>query len=179
MINANTRRIEFAGENDIEELARLYDETNDFLEAGVNYPGWRKGVYPTKADAVAAFAENSLIVLRVEEKIAGALVLNQLPEDAYAQASWGVAASPSEVFVIRTLAVHPSFTKQGVAKDLLCYCEAHARGQNAKAIRLDVAIQNAPAIALYESCGYRYIGTVDLGLPYEHLKWFRLYERAL
>lgn len=48
-----------------------------------------------------------------------------------------------------------------------------------KSIRLDVSVDNMPAIALYEKLGYSYIGTVDLGLPYEHLKWFKLYEMVL
>ncbi len=45
-----------------------------------------------------------------------------------------------------------------------------------KIIRLDVAIQNIPSITLYEKSGYRYVETVDFGLGYEHLVWFKLYE---
>ena len=31
---------------DIDELARLYDDLNDFLDSDINHPGWIKGVYP-------------------------------------------------------------------------------------------------------------------------------------
>ncbi|BCJ94458.1 hypothetical protein acsn021_20270 [Anaerocolumna cellulosilytica] len=34
--------IEKGNESDIEELALLYDELNDYLAKGINYPGWKK-----------------------------------------------------------------------------------------------------------------------------------------
>ena len=33
---------------DIDELARLYDDLNDFLSSDINHPGWIKGVYPVR-----------------------------------------------------------------------------------------------------------------------------------
>jgi len=81
--------------------------------------------------------------------------------------------------VIRTLVVRPSFLKQGVSQKLLDFTKNHAVASGCKTIRLDVTQQNAPAAALYEKKGYAYIDTVDLGLPYEHLKWFKLYELML
>lgn len=65
---------------------------------------------------------------------------------------------------------------QGVARQLMAFAKEYAVSLFMRAIRLDVSINNTPAIKLYEQWGYKYIGTVDLGLPYEHLKWFRLYE---
>ena len=37
--------------SDINELEALYNDLNDALEKGVNYPGWKKGVYPVRSDA--------------------------------------------------------------------------------------------------------------------------------
>ena len=31
--------------NDIDEIEQLYNDLNDYLAAGVNYPGWRKGIF--------------------------------------------------------------------------------------------------------------------------------------
>ena len=31
---------------DLEELTSLYDDLNDYLEAHINYPGWKKGGLP-------------------------------------------------------------------------------------------------------------------------------------
>ena len=36
---------------DIEEISKLYDDVCDYLCTHENYPGWKKGVYPTKDDA--------------------------------------------------------------------------------------------------------------------------------
>ena len=32
---------------DIEEISKLYDDVCDYLFEHENYPGWKKGVYPT------------------------------------------------------------------------------------------------------------------------------------
>jgi RimJ/RimL family protein N-acetyltransferase len=59
------------------------------------------------------------------------------------------------------------------------FAETYAIEQKMKTIRLDVSIRNAPAISLYEKCGYHYVGTVDLGLNIPGLVWFKLYELIL
>ncbi|WP_312648537.1 hypothetical protein [Aminipila sp.] len=41
-----------ASNHDIDELEQLYDELNDYLESTINFPGWKKGVYPTRKDAI-------------------------------------------------------------------------------------------------------------------------------
>ena len=66
-----------------------------------------------------------------------------------------------------------------VACELMQFAHEYAVEQKIKSIRLDVSVHNIPAIALYEKLGYKYIGTVDLGLNYDHLKWFKLYEKLL
>ena len=38
---------------DIDELEELYDNLNDYLSATTNYPGWIKGIYPVRENAVA------------------------------------------------------------------------------------------------------------------------------
>lgn len=172
-------KIEIGTKEDIEQLDRLYNDLNEYLEKGINYPGWLKGVYPIRETAEMGIAENNLFVLKVKSDIAGSIILNHKPENAYNEVIWSINANKDEVIVIHTLAVHPHFMKYGVAQKLMDFAELYALQENAKSIRLDVAVQNAPAISLYEKCGYDYIGTVDLGLPYEHLKWFKLYELVL
>lgn len=36
---------------DIDELAQLYDDLNDFLDSDINHPGWIKGVYTDYTDS--------------------------------------------------------------------------------------------------------------------------------
>ena len=44
---------------DIEEISKLYDDVCDYLCTHENYPGWKKGVYPTKDDAESGIKEGT------------------------------------------------------------------------------------------------------------------------
>lgn len=164
---------------DIHELENLYNVLNDYLEANINYPGWIKHVYPTKETATEGIKEDNLFVIEIDDKIAGSIILNNKPEAAYYQAQWRIKADYEDIIVIHTLVTHPGYMRRGVASTLMRFAKDHAIELNKKAIRLDVSVKNTSAIALYEKHGYKYIATVDLGLGYEHLKWFRLYELIL
>ena len=59
-------RIRKAELRDVVAVAALYDELNDYLSKHVNYPGWRRGVYPTHEDAEASAQENALFVEEAE-----------------------------------------------------------------------------------------------------------------
>lgn len=164
---------------DVNELEALYNELNDYLSSSINYPGWIKHIYPIKEDAIKGVNEGSLFVLREEGTIVGSIILNHIPEDAYSQGKWFVDTDYKNILVVRTLVVHPLFMKKNIGMLLMQFAKQHAISKQLKSIRLDVSEKNIPAIRLYEKSGYNYIGTVDLGLPYEHLKWFRLYELVL
>lgn len=171
--------IELGSEKDIDELARLYDNLNDSLAAGSNYPGWKKGIYPVRENAEDGVANKTLYVARENGKIVGTVILNHEPEAAYHTAAWGMEADYNDVFVVHTFAVAPTHSGRGIGKSLLDFAQQLAERTNIKAIRLDVFEKNAPAISLYEKCGFRYVDTVDLGLSNFGLDWFRLYEKIL
>ncbi|MBS5933326.1 MAG: GNAT family N-acetyltransferase [Clostridiales bacterium] len=171
--------IELGNEKDIDELEKLYDDLNDYLAAGINYPGWLKGVYPIREDAVKGIEEGYLYVARYNDEIVGSIILNHEPEDAYNQANWEIEADYSDIVVIHTFAVHPKFMKNGIGQKLMEFATSHSKEIKAKAIRLDVFEKNVPAIKLYEKHGYRYIDTVDLGYGEYGLDWFKLYEKVL
>jgi len=164
---------------DIDELETLYNELNDHFSLITNYPGWIKGIYPVRQTAIDGIEDNSLFVCRVDGKIAGSVILNHHPEEAYHQVQWQTPDQYQNIFVIHTLVVHPYFFKQGIGEKLMDFAKQQAIARGIKSIRLDVSVNNMPAIRLYEKMEYKYVGTVDLGLEYEHLKWFRLYELAL
>ena len=73
---------------DIDELEKLYNELNDYLAATINYPGWIKGIYPIREDAVAGVNDNMLYVARTDGRIAGSVILNHQPEKAYENVRW-------------------------------------------------------------------------------------------
>lgn len=164
---------------DIAALAALYDTLNDYLEQHTNYPGWRKGIYPTQEDARQGISENALFVAQVGGEIAGTFILRHRPEEAYALADWKTELAYSEIFVIYTLAVHPRYLHRGVGKTIMEFICAYAAQEGAKALRLDVYERNLPAIRLYEGMGFQYVDTVDLGYGMYGLDRFRLYQKLL
>jgi [ribosomal protein S18]-alanine N-acetyltransferase len=59
---------------------------------------------------------------------------------------------------IYSLAVDVRFARRGVGQALLQACEKYARQHGRAALTLEVRYDNAPAIALYEKCGFRQFG---------------------
>ncbi len=165
--------------DDIDQLEQLYLDLTDYLEKGINYPGWSQKRYPVRQTAIDGVANSHLYVLKISNNIAGSIILSHEPEAAYSQVKWEIEANDRDIIVLRTLAVHPAYMKSGVAKALLDYAREYAVQHKMKAIRLDAFIDNVPAIALYEKCQYQYRGTVDLGLNIPGLQWFKLYEMIL
>ena len=157
-------QIRKAKEEDIAAVAALYDAVCDTLEAGENYPGWAKGDYPTRRDAEMGEAAGELFVTEEAGEILGTMMLREEQERNARSAPWQL---------------RPDCRGGGVGRALLGYAEAWAKAQGKRALRLDVHEINTPAIKLYESCGFRYIATVDLGYGAYGLKWFRLYEKLL
>jgi ribosomal protein S18 acetylase RimI-like enzyme len=171
--------IEKGTENDISELEALYDDMNDYLARTINYPGWKKGIYPVRKDAEAGINEETLFVARNQDRIVGTIILSHETEQGYDKADWNINAADSEAFVIHTLVVHPDYLKNHIGRMLLEFAEGEGRRNHMKALRLDVYEENIPAIKLYEACGYEYIGMADLGYGSYGLDWFKLYEKSL
>ena len=172
-------KIELGTSADIDELEKLYDELNDYLATTVNYPGWIKGIYPVREDAVSGVNDNSLFVARCDGKIVGSVILNHQPEKAYENIKWKIDVDYSHIFVVRTFVVHPSFLQMGVGRALMNYSLELAQRLGLSSVRLDVYEKNLPAISLYEKCGFDFIDTVDLGLGKYGLDWFKLYEKVI
>ncbi|MCG8475954.1 MAG: GNAT family N-acetyltransferase [Cytophagales bacterium] len=164
---------------DVEELEKLYDGLNEFLERGQNYPGWIKGIYPTRHQAEDGIRKNTLYVARSEGQILASVILNNEPEEAYHAAQWSFLSDYTDVFVVHTLVVRPDCFGRGMGASLMQFVVAEASRLKMKAIRLDVYKGNLPAIRLYERFGFEYVDTVDLGLGMYGLDEFKLYEKLL
>lgn len=164
---------------DIEEIGKLYDDVCDYLCAYENYPGWRKGIYPTKDDAKDGIKESSLYVAKKDNRIVGTFILRHKPEEGYKNVEWFAESNYEKIYVIYTLAVHPDFSRAGIGKQLLEFAEELARKEECISLRLDVVKDNIPAENLYKKCGYKYVGTTSLGYEEFGLPWYNLYEKVL
>lgn len=164
---------------DLDELSQLYDDLNDYLDHHINYPGWKKGIYPTYEDALQGIEEGHLFVGVKDHKIVGTLILRHKPEKAYVLADWKNNLDYNDIFVLYTFAIHPKYLHMGIGKKMLEFAIEYAKKMHMKAIRLDVYERNTPAIQLYEKYGFQYIDTVDLGYSMYGLDWFYLYQKVL
>ena len=170
--------VRIATANNIDAIEHLYDDLNDFLETHENYPRWKKGVYPIREDAEEALAKEDLYVAMIDGNVAGTVVYSDEQEDAYRAVDWQIEFD-LPVITICKLAVHPKYFGCGVGKALLDYAVCVGEQRNAKAIRLDVYEENLPAIRLYEKCGFKDMGLVDLGLEELYgLKGYRVVEKV-
>lgn len=147
----------------LNELEELYDQLNDYLIETINYPGWRKNVYPIRETARIGIKEKALYIVRENNKIVGSAIIRNRPEKAYRTVKWGIEAADDQVAVIYTFVIHPQYLKKGIGKKLLYFIIEKCRALDQKALRLDVYEKNTLAIHLYESCGFHYVDTVDLG----------------
>lgn len=172
-------KIELGKVNDINELEQLYDDLNDHLAKGINYPGWKKGIYPIRQNAIEGIEHGNLFVAKYKDKMVGSVILSHVPETAYYKAKWECDSDYSDVLVIHTFVVHPNFWKCGVGNAMMGFSIEQGIKSHMRSIRLDVYEGNLPAIRLYEKCGFKYIDTVDLGLGNYGLDWFKLYEKLL
>lgn len=163
----------------IDEIERLYNDLNIALESGINYAGWKLGIYPIRETAIKGIEEDNLYILKCNDEIAGSIILNNEPEKAYYNAKWQIDADYNEVLVVHTFVVHPKYSRLGIGKRLMDFAEDVARELKMKSIRLDTYDENMPASKLYEKCGYNFIGKVDLGYGEYGLDWFKLYEKIM
>lgn len=172
-------KIELGTLNDINEIEMLYDVVVDNLLATTNYPGWKKGIYPTRNEAVSGIEKQQLYVVRYDNMIVGTIIINHEQEKNYQLALWGCKAQDNEVYVIHTFAVHPQFKGLKIAQKMLEYVELLAKDKGIKTIRLDVRAGNIPAIKLYTRCGYTYVGAINLDFRGSDLGLFELYEKII
>uniref|UniRef100_UPI0040571B88 N-acetyltransferase family protein n=1 Tax=Acetatifactor sp. TaxID=1872090 RepID=UPI0040571B88 len=171
--------VRLASSADIDGIEELYNDLNDYLEKHVNYPRWKKGVYPVREHAEEALRKGNLYVAIINKKIVGTVIYSSEQEDAYQTAEWQIDYDVP-VIIINKLAVHPEYLGFGVGKALLEYATIIGTKQGIKTIRLDTYEENLPAIRLYEKCGFSYRGMIDLGLEQVYgLKWYKVFEKLL
>ena len=89
-------------------------------------------------------SKSALIVAQVSGEVAGCVLVNYRRSSKAAR--------------LYTIAVDERFQRRGVARRLLAAAEADAKRRGRGLMRLEVRADDAGAIALYESSGYRCFG---------------------
>jgi [ribosomal protein S18]-alanine N-acetyltransferase len=116
---------------------------------------------PTLAAALATEVSTAQVNLRFEEHQAGyrQMLVAELEGQVLGTVSMGGGKHqlPGSLRML-ALDVGPAFRGQGVGSALIAAVEEEARRRDLKAVNLEVAVENADAIRLYERLGYRQVG---------------------
>ena len=146
----------------------LIDAQHTAEEAGKSTVGWIRGVYPTRATALAALDRGELFVLCEQGEVRGVAIINQTQVDVYEGAPWRFSAPDERVCVLHTLVIHPACAGRGLGTRFVAFYEDWARAHGWPELRMDTNARNANARALYKRLGYREIGVVPTafnGIP--------------
>lgn len=152
--------IVLASARDVKSVGNIYDAVNDYFEKHENfcYPNWQKGKYPVLEDAQRAMEKRTLYVLKVEERIAGAVIIDHSQHPEYKKIPWTVQVPDKSVMDLHTLVVDPDYRDRGFGEKLVLFGIDFCKKSGAKAIRIDTHYKNVPARCLYEKCGFISLG---------------------
>ncbi|MBR7024724.1 MAG: N-acetyltransferase [Selenomonadaceae bacterium] len=160
-------------------VGEFYDRVVKFMDANnVNYTKWRYKIYPSTGYARDAARAGNLFVCIDGEKIYAAFVLSEDPEGDYSKVTWLKNLAVGEFLVLHAFAVAPDCQRQGLGKKIVEYCINYT-AENYRALRVDIVPENFPAKKFYETCGFKFVGTADLGRTSTGVEQFCLYERNL
>ena len=115
--------------------------------------------YPTREIFLADIAASSLYTARIENSIAGIIVLDEEQASQYQSLTW--VDKTGKVLVIHRLCVSPAFQGQGIAKKFMQFAEDYAHKNKYNSIRLDAFTKNKISVGLYDSLGYQSRGSVS------------------
>lgn len=168
--------IRTAEPGEYEKVKEFYYDIIDLMKKMEYQPGWKKGIYPTDGYLKQNIEQKQLYIGLMEGVIVSAMVVNHDFNEEYKKVKWSVEAGDEDVNVIHILCVHPEFSRQGAAKEMVNRVLDLTKSNHQKAIRLDVLKGNVPAERLYPSIGFKYIAAERM--YYDDTDWmdFLLYE---
>ena len=139
---------------DVDQIENAYDEHFAHEARHTAYTMFRRGVYPTRADAERAVAAGTMFVCEEGGVLGGSIIIDQVQPKEYAGIPWQRDLSGDDVMVIHLLMVRPSMAGRGIATELLRYAAERAENCRCRALRLDTGGQNFPAVSLYQKNGF-------------------------
>lgn len=161
-----------ATEQDIEAIARIYEDIHTQNERGILTTGWVRGIYPTRETAVTGVNRGDAFVMEEAGRVVACARINGEQDAAWQGAAWSTAPSPDEVLVLHTLVVAPEEAGKGYGKAFVAFYEDYARSHGCRHLRMDTNERNRGARALYAKLGYRECGIVTCvfnNIPDVHL----------
>lgn len=163
-------------------VRQVYRTIIDHLGATIDYPRWHQVGHPGPELIASWITAGELYIVRDgadSNMIVGAVVLNHDTADGYHHAAWAIDAPPEQVLVVHALGVLPERAGQGIARFILDATVDLARQRGMRAIRLDVYVENTPALRLYTGYGFTDLGCHRIDYNNYDLTDFHLFELTL
>lgn len=164
---------------DLDAVEALYNDVCDYLADKEYNPGWRKGGFPARENALCFIEPGAMYVAKVDEKVVGSISLTFNPSAEIDEQEPDVEITQKDIMYIHIFTVHPGYQRYGIGSQLLDFAQKFAGSEGAKALRLYVWEKNSVAIKAYEKNGFVCIGKDDIGLSEYGLDWFCLYEKRV
>ncbi len=159
--------IQVGRESELEPFLDLLESAATWLwDRGIEQ--WAPGSMRAQAPLLGECARSGwLVIARSESELVGGctLVPHSSPE-------WSGRDEPA--LYVHKLVVATSHSGQGIARDLLAWCEQRARAMGVQRLRLDCWDGNSKLRALYCEHGYR-----ELDAACVNGYWARRFEREL
>lgn len=168
--------IRVAKKAEYSKVRAFYHSVIDAMEDAEYKPQWEKDVYPSQEFLMEAIECGELYIGELNGEIAACMVVNHKYNEEYKEITWSVEAADEEILVIHALGVHPMFSGQGIATQMVQEVIRLAHENSIKAIRLDVLMGNVPAERVYRKIGFQYLNTIQMF--YEDTGWtdFKIFE---
>lgn len=157
-----------ANANDVDAVAKIYEEIHEEEALGKITTGWLKGIYPLRPNAQNAFEKDWLYVAEIDGKVVSSIIINKDQGPIYKEAEWEFEAADDEVIVLHTLVVSPSCKQNGIGTKMIAFSEQFALDNGCREIRMDTNARNTIARKLYKKLGYKEVSIVPCvfnGIP--------------
>ncbi len=141
---------------DIDEIMDIIRMTVLEMHTYNNYQ-WDEN-YPQKKDFIADIKEGNLYASERDGKLVAFICVNQIEPTEYSGLDW---SSGQEGMTIHRMSVHPDYRKNGVGMELMNFAEALAKSHNIVYLKTDTNSMNEKMQALFNKCGYKYIGIIS------------------
>ena len=133
-----------ATQEDIQNVADLYNKMIAFEDSNVKYTSWQKGIYPTADTARLGVKNDSLYVFEENGELLAAVILDTKQAPEYKKINWSVKAKYGEALVIHTLCVDPNASGGGIGSAMVDFAKQLAKEKaNIEVDRKTVSL-NAP-----------------------------------
>ncbi|MCB9679075.1 MAG: GNAT family N-acetyltransferase [Alphaproteobacteria bacterium] len=144
-----------AGPADAPRIAALFERVKVAMHAaGLTH--W-DAAYPGMPEIARDVAAGTAFVLG-DEPLLAAMTLDRHAPPEYAAVAWRAPLDAS--LYVHRLAVDPALRRQGLARRMMAFAEARARGLGLAAVKLDAYRDNPGASGLYPALGYTHTGEV-------------------